>query len=87
MEKAGLKNYSWHCNRHSVASRLVMAGVMAGVDIRTVAQLLVHATIQVNHLAPKHNQMAIDRLVSRSKQLITKSVTRQEEQESASINC
>jgi hypothetical protein len=41
----------------------------------------------VNHSAPKHNQMAIDRLVSRSKQLITKSVTRQEEQESASINC
>ena len=83
MEKAGLKDYTWHCNRHSVASRLVMAGV----DIRTVAQLLVHATIQVNHLAPKHNQMAKDRLVSPSKQLVTKSVTRQEEQESASINC
>jgi site-specific recombinase XerC len=54
VEKAGLKDYTWHCNRHSVASRLVMAGV----DIRTVAQLLVHATIQVNRLAPKHNQMA-----------------------------
>lgn len=83
MEKAGLKDSTWHCNRHSVASRLVMAGV----DIRTVAQLLVHATIQVNHLSPKHNQMAIDRLVSPSKQLVTKSVPRQEEQESASINC
>jgi site-specific recombinase XerD len=68
MEKAGLKDSTWHCNRHSVASRLVMAGV----DIRTVAQLLVHATIQLNHLSP-------------SKQLVTKSVTRQEEQESASI--
>ena len=82
MEKAGLKDYTWHSNRHSVASRLVMAGV----DIRTVAQLLVHATIQVNQLAPTHNQMATDRLVSPSKQMITKSVTRQEEQESASIN-
>jgi site-specific recombinase XerD len=86
VEKAGLKDYTLHCNRHSVASRLVMAG-LTGVDIRTVAQLLIHATIQVNHLAPKHNQMAIDRLVSPSKQLVTKSVTRQEEQESASINC
>ena len=81
MEKAGLKDCTWHCNRHSVASRTVMAGV----DIRTVAQLLVHATIQVNHLAPKHNQMAKDRLAS--KQLVTKSVIRQEEQESARINC
>jgi hypothetical protein len=40
----------------------------------------------VNQLAPTHNQMATDRLVSPSKQMITKSVTRQEEQESASIN-
>lgn len=61
---AKLKDYTWHCNRHTFASRLVMAGV----DIRTVAQLMGHATIQMTmryaHLAPAHNQDAVDRLVS-----------------------
>lgn len=64
VEKAGLKDYTWHCNRHTFASRLVMAGV----DIRTVAQLMGHATIQMTmryaHLAPEHAQAAVDRLVS-----------------------
>jgi integrase len=40
---------------------------MAGVDIRTIAQLMGHATIQMSmryaHLSPDHNQAAVDRLV------------------------
>lgn len=78
VEKAGLKNYTWHCNRHTFASRLVMADV----NIRTVAQLMGHATIQMTmryaHLAPEHNQAAVDRLVSSavsSGQVVTRSVT------------
>jgi site-specific recombinase XerD len=75
IEKAGLKNYTWHCNRHTFASRLVMAGV----DIRTVAQLMGHSTIQMTmryaHLAPEHTQSAVDRLVSSSDALVTKVVT------------
>jgi site-specific recombinase XerD len=75
VEKAGLKNYTWHCNRHTFASRLVMAGI----DIRTVAQLMGHSTIQMTmryaHLAPEHTQAAVDRLVSSSNGLVTKSVT------------
>jgi integrase len=74
IEKAGLKDYTWHCNRHTFASRLVMAGV----DLRTVAQLMGHSTIQMtmrySHLAPEHTQTAVERLVS-SGQLVTKSVT------------
>jgi integrase len=74
VEKAALKDYTWHCNRHTFASRLVMAGV----DIRTVAQLMGHSTIQMTmryaHLAPEHTQAAVDRLVS-SEHLVTKSVT------------
>ena len=27
IERAGIKDYTWHCNRHTFASRLVMAGV------------------------------------------------------------
>jgi integrase len=73
--KAKIADYTWHCNRHTFASRLVMAGV----DIRTVAQLLGHSTIQMTmryaHLAPEHSQAAVERLVG-SPALVTKSVTR-----------
>jgi len=73
--KAKLRDYTWHCNRHTFASRLVMNGA----DITTVAKLMGHSTIQMTmryaHLAPDHVQSAVDRLV-RPKLLATKSVTR-----------
>jgi integrase len=88
---AKIKDYSWHCNRHTFASRLVMAGV----DLRTVAELMGHSSIQMTmryaHLAPQHNRAAVDRLVlvgkphrvskksvtsvKRENELVTKSVT------------
>ncbi|MGC9293605.1 MAG: tyrosine-type recombinase/integrase, partial [Acidobacteriaceae bacterium] len=47
---------------------------MAGVDIRTVAQLMGHRTIQMTmryaHLAPDHNQSAVDRLASFSREVM-----------------
>ena len=59
---AGLSDFSWHCLRHTFASRLVMAGV----DIRTVQELLGHKTIAMtvrySHLAPKHTLAAVERL-------------------------
>ncbi len=73
----------WQCNRHTFASRLVMAGV----DIRTVAQLMGHSTIQMSmryaRLAPEHNSATIERLVGfktpgraeSSDRVMTKSVT------------
>lgn len=40
---------------------------MAGVDLRTVAELMGHSNIQMTmryaHLAPQHNRAAVDRLV------------------------
>jgi integrase len=75
VEKAELRDFTWHCNRHTFASRLVMAGV----DIRTVAALMGHGTIQMTmryaHLAPEHTQSAVDKLVLPSKQLVTESAT------------
>jgi integrase len=63
VKQARIEGYTWHCNRHTFASRLVAAGV----DIRTVAQLMGHATIQMTmryaHLAPEREQNAVDRLV------------------------
>ena len=59
---AGLQAFTWHCLRHTFASRLVMAGV----DIRTVQELLGHKTISMtvrySHLAPKHTLAAVERL-------------------------
>jgi integrase len=63
LTEAKIKDYSWHCNRHTFASRLAMAGV----DLRTVAELMGHSSIQMTmryaHLAPQHNRAAVDRLV------------------------
>lgn len=64
VKRAGLSDYTWHCNRHTFISRLVMAGV----DLRTVAELAGHATIQMTmryaHLAPSHMASAVDRLLA-----------------------
>ncbi len=59
---AGIKDFTWHCLRHTFASRLVMAGA----DIRTVQELMGHKTISMTcryaHLAPTHQLAALERL-------------------------
>jgi integrase len=64
VERAGLVDFTWYCLRHTFASRLVMVGV----DIRTVAELMGHKTIQMTmryaHLAPEHNLAAVESLIS-----------------------
>jgi integrase len=63
VRKAGLRDFTWYCLRHTFASRLTMAGV----DLRTVAELMGHKTIQMTmryaHLAPAHNLAAVERLI------------------------
>jgi site-specific recombinase XerD len=62
VKAAGLQQFTWHCLRHTFASRLVMTGV----DLRTVQELLGHKTIAMtvrySHLAPKHTLAAVERL-------------------------
>jgi site-specific recombinase XerD len=64
VSKAGLKDFTWHDLRHTFASRLTMAGV----DLRTVQDLMGHKTIQMTcrytHLAPAHQLAAVERLIS-----------------------
>lgn len=59
-----LDGYTWHSNRHTFASRLVMASV----DPRTVQELGGWKTLgmvqRYAHLAPSHLQAAVDRSVS-----------------------
>jgi site-specific recombinase XerD len=64
VEDAGISDFTWHCLRHTFISRLVMKGV----DLRTVQELAGHKTISMTvryaHLAPEHNQAAVERLDS-----------------------
>jgi integrase len=73
LEEAKVVGYSWHCNRHTFASRLVMAKV----DLRTVAELLGHRTLQMvmrySHLTPEHQVSAVNRLVDVGVERNTKS--------------
>jgi site-specific recombinase XerD len=59
-----LDGFTWHGNRHTFASRLVMAGV----DLRTVQELGGWKTLSMvqryAHLAPSHLQAAVERLVT-----------------------
>ena len=61
---AKIRSFSWHCLRHTFASRLVMAGV----DLRTVQDLMGHKsiamTVRYSHLAPKHTLAAVERLAA-----------------------
>lgn len=65
---AGLANFHWHDLRHTFASRLVMAGV----DLRTVQELMGHKaiamTVRYSHLAPAHQREAVERLVRAASQ-------------------
>ncbi|HUX67787.1 MAG TPA: site-specific integrase [Terriglobales bacterium] len=62
VRKVAIPDFTWHCLRHTFASRLVMAGV----DIRTVAELMGHRTLAMTmrytHLSPDHNLEAVERL-------------------------
>ncbi len=59
---AGLREFTWHCLRHTFASRLVMMGV----DLRTVQELMGHKDIRMTcryaHLAPGHKLGAVELL-------------------------
>jgi integrase len=62
-KEVGIRNFIWHSLRHTFASRLVMAGV----DLRTVQELMGHRTITTTmryaHLAPAHKAEAVERLL------------------------
>jgi site-specific recombinase XerD len=61
VEKAGVKDFTWYCLRHTFASRLVMKGV----DLPTVRDFMGHKNIQMTcryaHLAPDHKQAAVEK--------------------------
>ena len=75
---AGLKDFTWHCLRHTFASRLAMAGV----DLRTVQELFGHKsitmTMRYSHLSPEHCAKALEKLCASA----TTTATAQQNRES-----
>ena len=63
LDQAEIQDVTWHTLRHTFASRLVMAGV----DLKTVQELMGHKTIAMAaryaHLAPTHKLRALETLV------------------------
>ena len=61
LKQAGIHGATWHTLRHTFASR----AVMAGVDIRTVQELMGHSTIMMTvryaHLSPAHLRTAVNK--------------------------
>jgi integrase len=66
-EEAKIQGVTWHTLRHTFASRLVMAGV----DLKTVQDLMGHKTIAMTaryaHLSPAHKLTALEKLVGRKR--------------------
>ncbi len=62
LEEANVTDFHWHDLRHTFASRLVMAGV----DIRTVQELLGHKsivqTMKYAHLSADHRKAAVAKM-------------------------
>jgi hypothetical protein len=62
LKRARIQGFRWHDLRHTFASRLVMAGV----DLRTIQELMGHKTIAMTlryaHLSPAHRLDAVQRL-------------------------
>jgi len=82
LETAGIKNFTWHCLRHTFASRLVMSGA----DVRTVAELLRDKTLAMvmryAHLAPDYQLAAVERM---AKAFPTATITATDREETGGI--
>jgi len=79
-----LENFTWHDLRHTFASRLVMAGV----DIRTVQELMgyksITMTMRYAHLGPRHRIAALEKLCESTATAIATSQS--DEQKQVAVN-
>ena len=80
LKEAKVKDFRWHDLRHTFASRLTMAGV----DLRTLQELMGHKTIKMtlrySHLSPTHTLEAVNKLCLTGEISSTKGSTEEKEQ-------
>lgn len=81
LKQTKIEGVTWHTLRHTFASRLVMAGV----DIRTVQELMGHSTITMTmryaHLSPGHLKEAVNKVTLYQAEVRTVTKTVSEEKE------
>jgi len=79
LKEAKISDFRWHDLRHTFGSRLIMAGV----DLRTVQELMRHKTIKMTlrytHLSPTHTLDAVNKLCLTNKASSTRSGTEEKE--------
>ena len=78
-KKAKISDFRWHDLRHTFGSRLIMAGV----DLRTVQELMRHKTIKMTlrytHLSPTHTLEAVNKLCLTNQATSTRTSTSENE--------
>lgn len=82
LAKAKIRDFTWHCLRHTFCSRLVMAGV----PLKTVQELMGHKTIQMTaryaHLAPEYLRNAVEMIAPVTPTTVTDRVSKRPAQSS-----
>ncbi len=79
LKEARISDFRWHDLRHTFGSRLIMAGV----DLRTVQELMRHKTIKMTlrytHLSPTHTLEAVNKLCLTNQATSTRTSTSENE--------
>ena len=74
LENTGIRNFKFHDLRHTFASEMIMRGA----DLKTVSELLGHATTAMterySHLSPSHKNLAVNLLAQAKAPLATPKV-------------
>jgi len=76
LAKSKIRDFTWHCLRHTFCSRLVMAGV----PLKSVQELMGHKTIQMTaryaHLAPEYLRNAVEMIAAVKPTTVTDRVSK-----------
>ena len=64
VKEAGVRDFTWHCLRHTFASRLVMQCVGLPEVMDLMGHKSIHVKMRYAHLAPAHQLAAVEKLAA-----------------------